>query len=327
MKKILSPLLKKAKVNRKYVKKSKNKSPNSYPLKHVIFLVIIILNCIVVGVIIMLELWTSNKRIADVYPRSFSAPIVPVLTDKQLSISAQSAIVFEKESRVVVYEKESNYRFTPASTTKIMTTLLALENYDLDSYVRVPDDIRTVEGSSMGLVGGESVQMRTLLYGMMLPSGNDAAYFVASLDPKGRDGFVAKMNEKARELKMFNTRFVDSSGYDDSNYTTAFDLARLASYALDNPTFATIVQTRSIVLTDQSGLVTYHLSNLNELLADSGVIGIKTGFTNEAGQVLVTSFVDRGRTYIIVVLKSTNRFADTRVIMDSIKSAVQLIQY
>ena len=135
------------------------------------------------------------------------------------------------------------------------------------------------------------------------------------------------MNEKARELNMQNTYFVDPAGYDDSNYTTAFDLARLAAHAISDPRFAKIVSTKEIEVYDTSGSIVHQLSNLNELLELEGVTGIKTGFTEEAGGVLVTSIKNQGKTFIIVVLGSQDRFADTKNIIKNAIDNLRLVLY
>lgn len=243
-----------------------------------------------------------------------------------LGLTARSAIVFEKNSRVVVFNKEANLRFSPASTTKIMTAITAINYYSQDQYLTVPD-LSKVEGSSMGLETGEKISVKNLLYGLMLPSGNDAAYTLAYNYPGGLSGFVEKMNKNAEALRLLNTRFYDPSGYSDDNFTTAFDLARLAAHAIDIPTFKEIVETKSITVSDSSGKIVHNLENLNKLLYRTGVFGIKTGYTQEAGGVLVTSFADNGATYIIVVLKSEDRFSDTEKIIDNVISSVKLIKY
>src|SRR3989304_12160 len=152
---------------------------------------------------------------------------------------------------------------------------------------------------SMTRKQGLLFQGKTKRCGLLLPSGNDAAYIIASVYEGGESGFVARMNEKAKELNLVNTRFIDPSGYSDDNYTTAYDLARLASYALKNPRLATIVSTKNKTVTDVTGEIIHELSNLNELLGVAGVNGVKTGFTEEALGVLVSSVERDGRSYII----------------------------
>lgn len=247
-------------------------------------------------------------------------------THSALFVSTPSYIVYDPEARVVITEKNSRLRFTPASSAKIMTALVVLDSYPIDQILTVPS-LATVEGSSMGLFEDEKISVENLLYGLMLPSGNDAAFTLASHYPTGYIGFVDAMNKKAEELDLDNTRFVDPAGYDDANYTTAFDMARLGNEALQNKTLKKIVSTRRVDVTDSEGKIRHSLTNLNELIGYKGVDGIKTGFTEEAGGVLVTSLVNNGRRYIIVLFKSEDRFYDTRTIMNSIIDSIRLITY
>lgn len=248
---------------------------------------------------------------------------IPNFDDKEsVNSSASAYVVYDTDSRSVVAGKNSGLRFAPASTAKIMTALIVLEHFNPETYFTVPD-ISKVEGSKMKLVSGSEVKVLDLLYGLMLPSGNDAAYTLAYHYPGGMDAFIAKMNRRAEELKLLNTRFSDPAGYDDTNYTTAVELARLASISMKNPLFRQVVSTRAITVYDKSGLNVYQLENLNELLRFEKVIGIKTGFTNEAQGVLVTALKHNGREIIVVVLKSSNRFNDTHDLMNFIEEKVR----
>ena len=161
----------------------------------------------------------------------------------------------------------------------------------------------------------------------MVPSGNDAAYMLAQNYPGGREQFVKRMNEKTRELKLENTHFVDPAGFENDNYTTAFNLARLASFAMEDKVFRKIVATKEKIVYDSSGKIVHELKNLNELLGINGVNGIKTGFTEEAGGVLVTSVEQGGKEYIIVVLNSTDRFEDTQAIIINAIKNIALMSY
>ncbi len=153
---------------------------------------------------------------------------------------------------------------------------------------------------------------------MLLPSGGDAADVLSQNYPGGRDAFVLKMNEKAKQLGLKNTLFVDPSGYGDDNYTNAYDLARLGAYALSSPTLANIVKNQRLTVYSADHMISHRLENLNELLQLPGVTGIKTGFTNEAEGVLVTSFLSGKKEYIIVVLRSKDRFQDTKALIEGI---------
>jgi D-alanyl-D-alanine carboxypeptidase len=248
-------------------------------------------------------------------------PIIPQISD--VPLSAESIIVFEKDSRSVIMQKRGTLRFAPASTTKIMTALVVLDHYDPNQYLPA-FGVSQVEGSNMGLVEGEEIKVIDLLYGLMLPSGNDAAHVLASNYPGGIDAFVSEMNKKAEDFRLYNTHFRDPAGLDDKNYTTAFDLARLALVALENDILKKVVETKYITVYDRTFVYQHKLENLNRLLYTDGIFGVKTGYTDEAGQVLVTSLESKGKTYIIVVLKSDDRFTDTQRVLSDVIGKIQL---
>ncbi len=240
----------------------------------------------------------------------------PLLKNKFTSdISAKAAVVLDKDSSVVLYAKNENLRFSPASTTKIMTALTALDYFKLTDILEV--ERATGEGSILGLTLGEKMTFLDLLYAMLLPSANDAAFVIAQNYPGEEEGFVEKMNQKAKLLNLNNTHFQDPAGLlDQDDYTTPLELARLASLSLENKIFSQIVSTQYRFISDIYGLNTYSLLNRNKLLGTLGITGIKTGFTDEAGGVLVTSRKQNGHTLIIVVMKSDDRFGDTLKIAD-----------
>lgn len=235
------------------------------------------------------------------------------LQGEALNLSAQAALILDDDSKVVLFVKNPNLRFSMASTTKIMTALTALDYYHLGDILTIQDD--NVEGVVVGFKKGERVSFESLLYAMLLPSGNDAAKAIAQNYPGGESEFIKKMNQKALLFNLNNTHFSDPTGLDDdNNYTTSIELARLASIALKNKTFAEIVSTKYKVIEDNLANF-YLLENLNKLLGADGVNGVKTGFTDEAGGVLVTSKVENGRTIIIVVMRSKDRFLDARKLL------------
>lgn len=255
------------------------------------------------------------------YIQITSIPDLPESLDS-INSSASAFVVYDTKSRSVIAGKNQSLRFSPASTAKIMAAVVSLSYYDLDQYLTVPVSVYTVQGSKMNLIAGEEISVRSLLYGMMLPSGNDAAYTLAFYYPGGTSGFVNAMNAKAKELKLLNTHFEDPDGYEDGNFTTGIELARLASYAMKNKTFREIVGTSYIQVSNKNGSNKYDLNNLNELLVYKNVVGVKTGFTNEAGGVLVTGIMKNGKLLIVVVLKSQDRFADTQDLMRFINEKV-----
>jgi len=211
-----------------------------------------------------------------------------------------------------------------ASTTKIMTALTALQYFKKDSVITVKPG--WVEGSQMGLQAGEQYYFGDLLYAMLLPSANDAAQTIAANYPGGVSAFVQKMNENAAMLHLKDTHYADPTGLDDDgDYTTVVDMARLASYAIKNKDLTSVTSTKEKIVTDIGDTREFTLYNLNQLLGLYGVTGIKTGTTAGAGEVLVTSAVEKGHTYIIVVMNSQQRFVDTQALLNFVNNNVSFI--
>ena len=267
---------------------------------------------------VTLRHYIFDKKVKK-FPLNLSYSLYPVF---KLSIapdiSAKAVIVMDNESKVLLFSKNPNLLFSMASTTKIMTALVSLDYYKIRDILTIKTE--RVVGVNVGFKIGEKFHFTDILYAMLLPSGNDAALALAQNYPGGEIAFIKKMNEMARQLHLDNTNFADAIGLEDSrDYTTPLDLARLSSIALGNETFAEIVATKTWVITDVTGENRYLLKNLNKLLGVSGVNGIKTGYTNEAGQVLVTSKIEidntKKHTLIIVVMDSKDRFWDTSKIL------------
>jgi len=229
-------------------------------------------------------------------------------------ISAKAAILMDAQTGKILYEKNANTIMPMASTTKIMTTLLSLESGNLDDYFVVDPTAIKVEGSSMGLVEGDSVTKRILCYGMMLPSGNDAANSTAVKIAGSIDKFIVMMNERAKKIGMVNTNFVTPSGlddYTDKHYSTAYDMALLTQEALKNPTFREICSTKNARLEYGNPPYARWLQNSNKLLTScKGVIGVKTGFTDKAKRCLVSACKRDGATLICVTLNDSNDWRD-----------------
>lgn len=242
------------------------------------------------------------KITSEQYP-IFKSPINP-------DISAKAVVIMDKDSKVVLFSKNPNLLFSLASTTKIMTALVSLDYYKINDIITVQTE--NVEGVNVGFKIGEKLLFKDVLYAMLLPSGNDAALALAQNYPGGEKAFIKKMNDKAKSLHLIHTNFTDSIGLEDSrDYTTPLDLARLTSEALGNEAFAKIVATKTWEISDITGKNKYSLRNLNKLLGIQGVNGVKTGYTTEAGQVLVTSRKEGNHTLIIVIMDSQDRFFDT----------------
>lgn len=239
-------------------------------------------------------------------------------------LSSRAAIVVDAENQAVIFSKNPNLRFSMASTAKIMTALVALDYFQPDSVLSIKS--RGIEGSIIGLQPGEKFLFEDLLYAMLLPSANDAAVAIVDNYPGGKAEFINKMNEKAKGLYLKNTLFSDPTGLDDDgNFTTVDDLARLGSYAMQSKKFSQVVGTSQKTVTNQRKSKIYQLSNLNRLLGINGVNGVKTGTTEGAGEVLVTSSIQNGHTYIIVVMNSLDRFADTSTLLNFIFSNVSYV--
>ncbi|MBI2405549.1 D-alanyl-D-alanine carboxypeptidase [Candidatus Microgenomates bacterium] len=231
-------------------------------------------------------------------------------------LTARSVFVFDPRSSVVLFEKNADVPLPPVSTTKMVTAMLVLENVPLLQVVEVPSF--TVEPQLMKLVPGEHITARDLLYGVLVWSANDAAEVVASAFPGGREVFIKKMNQITQELSMKNTHFTNPTGLPEQGHlSTTHDLAKFAAFAMKNPEFATIVKTQEITVQSIDGEIVHKLTNLNELLRTvPGVIGIKTGWSEESGGALVT-FIERGGNPLItVVLGSADRFGDTRKLIE-----------
>lgn len=221
------------------------------------------------------------------------------------AVSAASAVLYDPLSKRVLYDKNAEEPRGMASTTKIMTAIVALEQYDLSHKITIKKEWCGIEGSSMYLKQGEQITVLDLLYGLLLASGNDAATALAGAHRQGTEAFVAAMNRKAVALGLKNTHFDNPSGLDGkTHYTTALELAKLSAYAMEHPVFAQIVQTKD---TTVAGHV---LSNHNRLLRDINASGIKTGYTKACGRCLVSAKEQNGRLLICVTLHAPDDWKD-----------------
>lgn len=234
------------------------------------------------------------------------------------SVSALSAVVINADTGNIVYEKSAFAQRAMASTTKIMTALLTIEAGDLDAKFTVDSYAIQVEGTSMGLSQGDIVTRRALLYGILLPSGNDAAN-AAAVSVSGSMGkFVELMNKKAEELGLVNTHFANPSGLDaDGHFTTAYDLAILTKTALENPVFAEICRCADAQVEFGNPPYLRRLANSNKMLWQyEGCYGVKTGFTDNARRCLVSAAERRGVKLICVTLNAPDDWEDHRKMLD-----------
>jgi D-alanyl-D-alanine carboxypeptidase/D-alanyl-D-alanine carboxypeptidase (penicillin-binding protein 5/6) len=246
---------------------------------------------------------------------SISAGSVNALNEnavKTPTVSAKSAVLIDRESGRILFSQNENEKLPIASTTKIMTTLLLLESGNLDEEFTVDPVAIQTEGSSMGLTEGDIVSKRDLAYGMMLPSGNDAANATAYLLGGDLPGFAKMMNDKAALLGLSSTHFVTPSGLHAPNhYSTAYDMAMLTRAAMEDDDFCDIAATQSIKIDYGNPPYDRWVSNSNKLLAlYDYCTGTKTGFTDEAGRCLVSSAEKNGVKLIAVTLNAPDDWND-----------------
>lgn len=264
-----------------------------------------------------------------------SAGVVSFGATDPPSILAESAVLIDAKTGEVLYDKNMNEQHYPASTTKVITALLALENLDLSETVTIDAETPYTEGSRIYLVEGEKITVEQLMYGLLLESANDAAVALGKEIAGSIPDFADMMNEKAKELGAKNTNFVNPNGlHDDAHVTTAYDLAMIAKEAMKNEKFRELVSTYRYIIPQTNKQDTRYLYNTNRLIYDEktkvpvngtmrtakydGAIGIKTGYTSHAGGCLIAG-AKRGDTELIaVVMKSTDpgRFGDSIALLD-----------
>jgi len=256
----------------------------------------------------------SSSKIPNIPP---PAPYpVNVKNGAPPSLSASGVVIEDVVSGVFLYKKNEEAIFSPASITKIMTALVALDYYSQDAILEVSQP--HLNGRIMGLLGGEKITFENLLYGLLIHSANDAAYVLAENYPGGLPSFVEAMNRKAKEINLEKTNFTNPVGFEDKDhYTTPKDLARLANFALKDRRIEKIVGIKAITISDVTYTHFHNLQNVNELLGQiPGVAGVKTGWTENAGECLVSLVERGGRKIIIVILRSQDRFGETEKLIN-----------
>ncbi len=274
----------------------------------------------------LMHTFAFNRRLFNTPETSLQLSLnpLPVVTGVTAPfITAEGVYIADLPSFTPIYSKNARNRFLPASTTKVITAQVAMEVFN-------PDDIVTVkrvmgEGQIMGLVLNEKITVENLIYGILIHSGNDAAYALA--DAYGYDNFIARMNAKAKELHMDNTSFRNPAGLDEfDQYSTPYDLALASRALLDNPTLKKTVAIKDITIADVDFNYFHTLSNVNKLLGEvHGIGGLKTGYTENAGENLISFYKFNDHQFIIVLLKSQDRFQDTRNIVDWINKNVTYV--
>lgn len=235
-----------------------------------------------------------------------------------LAESARSACLIDALTGNIVFEKDAYTRRPMASTTKIMTAIVALENSGMDETVKISANAQNQEGSSAYVRVGSDMRMGDLLYGLMLNSGNDAAVAIAEHIAGSTDRFASMMTDKARSIGAMDTAFANPNGLDDpEHFTTAHDLALIARYAMKNPDFAKIVSTKSILTHPINSDKELWFINHNKLLRRyDGCIGVKTGYTKTSGRCLVSAAERDGMTFIAVTLNDGSDWSDHAQMLD-----------
>ena len=252
--------------------------------------------------------------------------LVPeVKAANELNVSAKSAVLMDAQTGRIIYSKNPEEKLPMASTTKIMTALLAIESGRLDETVTVSANAQAQEGSSIYLRSGERILLRDLVYGLMLNSGNDAAVAIAEHMSGSEEAFAEAMTKRAKELGAVNTSFKNPNGLDqEGHYTTAYDLALIAAYAMKNDEFKKTVSTKSATATLEGG-ETLYFSNHNKLLKMyDGAVGVKTGFTKASGRCLVSAAERDGKMITAVTLNAPDDWNDHKKLLDYGFSAVEI---
>lgn len=246
-----------------------------------------------------------------------ASDVPQVLAAVPPEVSATAAVAIDGKTGRVLYEKDAHARRAPASMTKVATAIVALEHGGLDDMVGVTVNGWAMEGSSvMGLTPGELISLKGLLTGLMVPSGNDAALAIAEQVGGTVERFVEMMNAKVAQLGLNNSHFVNPHGLDEEDhYSSAYDLAQMARYAMDFPAFAELVKLKQAVIEAQNN--TYYMQNTNPLLGTyDGVDGVKTGYTEAAGYCVVASATREGRRVFVTLMDSDDRVGDGSSLFD-----------
>lgn len=227
-------------------------------------------------------------------------------------LTAKAYVVIDKESGALLYAKNPDQQLYPASLTKMMTAMVALDTYPLDRVITINEESEAI-GTTIHLQKGERITVEQLLRGLLIASGNDAAFALANAYPAGYQGFIEKMNEKAQSLHMNNTTFKNASGVEQEGHlTTVRDVATLTKEAMKLPFFRDTVSRQSMTLHDIDGRFTHDVKTTNKLLGVvEGIEGVKTGFTTEAGECLITQTTRNNHTIITAMLGSQDRFGES----------------
>ncbi|OGY17899.1 MAG: hypothetical protein A2784_01725 [Candidatus Chisholmbacteria bacterium RIFCSPHIGHO2_01_FULL_48_12] len=266
---------------------------------------------------LMVKPQAPRVRGAVVSPPTGGEVPVNIAGVKVPGLTARAAMVVDVGSGTVMYQKNAQTPLLPASITKLMTALIALDTYDLNDVLTVKRADEAI-GQSMGLKVGEKITAENLVYGLLVKSGNDAALALAENYPDGYAAFVEAMNQKAKDWQMTDTVFKNVSGVEQwGHVTTVRDLAVLAREATKNEVVTKMAATKSMTVKDVSGNIEHELKNINQLLGQvEGLRGLKTGWTTNAGECLITDTVRDGREIITVILGSEDRFGESAALIE-----------
>lgn len=270
------------------------------------------------GNLISSEIPQNNSAVAGI--QKYNSP--PVSKNIEVpQLSAKSVFVKDLTTTTILYQKNASVRLPIASTTKIMTALVA-SGYFKPNSVLIVGQSSQIPGSRVGLNLGEDLSFRSLLYGMLLSSGNDAAYAIAENYPAGVLGFVSEMNKKASDLGLLNTHFENPAGFDSPNhYSSAKDLSIVTEEALKDAQLTRIFATKETNIVSLDKKYTHNLANLNKLLSTvKGVLGVKTGYTDVAKENLVTLVNRDNHKILTVVLGSDDRFGESTKLIEWVYS-------
>ena len=265
----------------------------------------------------------DNLLLEDLEPFTYTSQ--EVASNEEIIIYSKNIAVFDRNSKMLLFDKNSKEKIPIASTTKILTCIIALEtlNFSENPIYTISQNAASATGSTLGLKYNKTISLQDLLYGLMLRSGNDCAILLAEIISGDIDSFSILMNKKAKELNLTNSNFTSPHGLDnDNHYSTAYDLILLTDYALNNPTFRKIVscKEKNIVL---NGIPTT-IHNTNELLGNfEGIYGVKTGFTFNAGRCLISAYKNNDFDLIIAVLGANSksiRSKDTKTLIKYINT-------
>lgn len=319
----------------KYKKKQKNttdicdNSTQSSSYLYIYFLIFILFSISFAsypGNSYYINLFAYKKEVFEKkidYDRYNIKPVVYVINPNITPyVTARSVYVIERQTATPIFEKNIHDKLFPASTAKILTAITARDHFKLQDVLEVKRVIK--EGQTAGFIKGERLSFENVLYALLVHSGNDAAYVIADNWNGGYKSFISDVNKKAKELFMRNTSIKNPAGLDEKGqYTTAFDLSLAARHLLSDKELSRIVSIKNITISDVDFKNFHVLSNVNKLLGEiPGIGGLKTGYTENAMENLVTLYRYRGHDFIIVILKSEDRFEDTKLIVDWIKTNV-----